>query len=58
MAIGDSNEGSDYWKYASSENEVRVYNPTVKGIDSIITIFTPSDAFLFAPFNSGVPLSL
>ncbi len=56
MAIGDSNEGSglgsrisSYWKYASSENGVRIYNPTVKGIDSIITLpFTPNDFYLAA----------
>ncbi len=56
VAIGDSYEGSglgsrisNYWKYDSNENGVRTYEPTVKGINSIITLpFTPNDFYLAA----------
>jgi len=56
VAIGDSYEGSglgsrisNYWNYDSNENGVRTYEPTVKGINSIITLpFTPNDFYLAA----------
>ena len=56
VAISDSNKGSgigsrvsNYWKYDSNKNGVRFYNPTVKGINAIITLpFTVDDFYLAA----------
>jgi hypothetical protein len=55
VAISDSNEGSglgsrisNYWKFVKSENGDRFYEPTVNGIDSIITLPFNTENFYLA----------
>lgn len=55
VAISDYNKGSglgsrisNYWTYDSSNNGVRTYNPTIEGVDSIITLPFSKESFYLA----------
>lgn len=56
LAISDSNNGSGlgsriskYWIYHTTKNRIRIYKPTIDGIDSIITLpFTSGNFYLAA----------